>query len=236
MRRLDGGWRLLMSPRFAVRGDVRVDDLRTVAAFAECFLDAVHHRLGGNLSDIRFSIRAYAREGEFRRYAACLGVESARSFYDARRAEIVIHVPATRDRSELSGDLMHEVVHEFLDRVHDRTGPAWFVEGLAGWFADYTLDKGRPTPAPRDPTPEAASAARESKLVPIKRLTGLDLGAFQSEEGALMRAEAASFVRYLAWLDPGLLRHLAAGRQLPSDLAPERIEKDWINWVLESGK
>jgi len=236
VRRLDGGWRLLMSPRFAVRGDARVDDLRTVAAFAECYLDAVHERIGGDMTDIRFSIRAYAREGEFRRHAACLELEAARSFYDAHHAEIVLHVPPTRDRSELAGALMHEVVHEFLDRVHDRTGPAWFVEGLAGWFTDYTLEMGRPTPARRDPTPEVAAAARDSKLIPLRRLTGLDLGAFLSDEGALMRAEAASLVRYYAGRDPGLLKHLAAGRHPPSDLAPERVEKEWIEWVLESGK
>src|SRR5882672_11915697 len=54
------GWKLLMTPSFVVRGDVPVDDLRTVGATLEEFLRMARAALGGDDSGLMFSARVFA--------------------------------------------------------------------------------------------------------------------------------------------------------------------------------
>lgn len=147
LRALDAdGWNLLMSDRFAVRGNIESDDLRAVGAFAERFLDAVHERLGGDLTDLRLSIRVFAEDEEFRHWASCRDVEASRWFYDHRWGEIALLFGPGTDVSEFCTDLMRGVVHVYFDRVLGYEGPPWVGEGVAEWFADYGVSGGRVVP------------------------------------------------------------------------------------------
>lgn len=142
----DSGWKLLMTDRFAVRGDIRTDDLRAVGAFAERFLDAVHERLKADLTDLRLSIRVFADEGEFQHWASCREIESSDWFYDRRGGEIsILYGPAT-DVSQFCGRLMRGVTLEYLDRVFEYAGPPPVADDVAEWFADYEVAKGRVGP------------------------------------------------------------------------------------------
>src|SRR5262245_46359802 len=51
LKRLEGcGWRLLMSGRCAVRGDVPCDELRAVGAHADAFIETIEKALDGSSS------------------------------------------------------------------------------------------------------------------------------------------------------------------------------------------
>lgn len=149
------GWKLLMTNRFAVRGDVHADDLRAVGAFAERFLDAIHERLSGDLTDLRLSIRVFASEEEFRQWASCHGFEGEEDCYDRHGAEVALVFGSNTDVSTFCGRLMRGIALEYLDRVLDYQGPARISGGVADWFADYEVMKGRVAPRRRrgDPRP-----------------------------------------------------------------------------------
>lgn len=140
------GWKLLMTRRFAVRGDILPDDLRAVGAFAERFLDAVHERLRGDLADVRFSIRVFALEGGFQHWASCRQVEAADWFYDRTGNEVAILFGGSTDVSMFCGKLMRGVALEYLDRALEYEGPQVVADDVAEWFADYEVSKGRVTP------------------------------------------------------------------------------------------
>ena len=143
------GWKLLMADRFAVRGDIRTDDLKAVGAFAERFLDSVHERLRGDLFDVRLSIRVFAHDDEFLQWASCRNVEASEWFYDRPGAEIALLFSGATDVSAFCGNLMRGVALEYLDRALDFEEPQRVAEGVAEWFADYEVTKGRVAPRRR---------------------------------------------------------------------------------------
>lgn len=138
-----------MTNRFAVRGDIRTDDLRSAGAFAERFLDSVHERLKGDLNDLRLSIRVFAGDEEFRQWADCRQVEATEWFYDRRGAEISILFGPSTDVSKFCGHLMSGVALVYLDRAFEYRGPDEIADGVASWFADYVVSKGRVSPRKR---------------------------------------------------------------------------------------
>jgi hypothetical protein len=132
LRSIDGsGWKLLMTNRFAVRGDIRSDDLRAVGAFAERFLDAVHERLKGDLTDLRLSIRVFRDEEEFNQWASCHKVQADGWFYDPRGSEIAILFGPGTDVAAFCGRLMRGVTLEYADRVLEYAGPPQVAEDVA---------------------------------------------------------------------------------------------------------
>lgn len=150
LKAIDGsGWKLLMTNRFAVRGDVHPDNLRAVGAFAECFLDAIHERVRGDLTDLRLSIRVFAQEPEFEQWASCRQVEATGGFYDRSGAEVALVFAGTTDVAMFCGRLMRGVALEYLDRALEFRGPPSVAEGVAEWFADYEVLKGRVAPRRR---------------------------------------------------------------------------------------
>ncbi|HEY3227230.1 MAG TPA: hypothetical protein VGK61_09590 [Planctomycetota bacterium] len=223
MRDIDEcGWKLLMSARFAVRGNVPKDDLRTVAAFAEKFLDAVHERLKGDLTDLRFSIRVFAEEDEFRRWTSCQGHEASRWFYDPHDAELALRFGPGRSLSELSGDLMRGVALEYMDRVLGRADPPWILEGVAEWLGDYEIEKGRVVPRARDRDPGG-----EARVPTLDEMARLDPAAFRGEEGAARIAAAASFVRFLDTRHPRAVGEWVRSGSLDPFGGAERLEREW---------
>jgi hypothetical protein len=160
---LDPDWNLLMTNRFAVRGDIRKDDLQSVGAFAECFLDAVHELVKGDLTDLRLSIRVFKDETDFDHWASChqlkggLSPEARQELIDGDRngakgeyhrpsAELVLLFGPSTDVAQFCGRLMRGVTLEYLDRAKEFRGPDEIAEGIADWFADYVVHKGRVAP------------------------------------------------------------------------------------------
>ena len=145
MKSIDGGeWKLLMTDRFALRGDIRGDDLKSVGAFSESLLDAIHAELKGDLVDIRLSIRVFGNEEEFRQWASCREIEAGEWFYDSRGHEVALHFGPTTDINRFCGNLMRGVVHVYMDRASG--GLTADSNALAERFANYEVIKGRVVP------------------------------------------------------------------------------------------
>ncbi len=224
---MGAGWRILLSRRFALRSDAKVDEIRTVAAWAEVLLDAVHAKFEGDLADLRLSLRLFADPGEFAAYASCRGADGARSFYDEAHAEAVLVRPASGAGEELARHLAHELVHLYLDRTLPRPRPAWVSEGLAEVYGDYEVKDGKlGFRDSADPAP-LASALEEGRLLPLAKLAALEPEEFRGEGWSLRYAAAASLVRFLGRRDPKAAWALARGKSLEGYGDPAALEKAW---------
>jgi hypothetical protein len=222
------GWKLLMTPSFVVRGDVPIDDLRTIGAHLEEFLRMARSCLGGDDSGLMFSARVFSSVRDFRRYAARLGAANAESFYDPRSAELVICLEGPPQPSWLQKTLAHEFAHEYMDRVWGRTDPLWFAEGTAEYFANFVVADGRARAGAVDRRAVLLLSLEEP--MPLEKF--LDLGREEMYGVLYARhyAHAWSFVHYLFSRNDGVIDLLLRGVQ-PANL--EELEKGWRKHLSE---
>ena len=216
------GWKLLMTPSFVVRGDVPIDDLRTVGATLEEFLKMAKTSLGGDCSGLMFSARAFASLRDFRRYAARSGAANAESFYDPRSAELVICLEGPPSALWLQKTLAHEFAHEYMDRVWKRTEPLWFAEGVAEYFANFSVRDGRAVPGAVDH--RAALLLKMDEPLPLASFFKLSRDEMYGFRFAHHYAQAWSLVHYLFARDDGVVDLLLRGT-MPPDVA--ELEKGW---------
>lgn len=216
------GWKLLRSDRAVLRGDVSPDALRASAAYAEAFLDMLSATLGGDASGIVFSLRLFADERDFRRYACRVGAANAESFYDPRTAEVVLCPDRARGEAWLQRTLAHELTHAYMDRVWKRTGPLWFAEGIAEYFSNFSVREGRVCPGAVDR--RALLLVRLEEVPPLERLMGLGREEMYGPEFPARYAQAWSFVHYLFSRGDGLVDLLLRGGKLEN---LEELERGW---------
>lgn len=216
------GWKLLMTPSFAVRGDVPVGDLRTVGVALEEFLRMAKATLGGDSSDLMFSARVFASLRDFRRYAARSGASNAESFYDPRSAELVICLDGQPSPLWLQKTLAHEFAHEYMDRVWKRTDPLWFAEGVAEYFANFSVRDGRAVAGAVDR--RAALLLKQDEPLPLASFLKLTRDEMYGFRFAHHYAQAWSLVHYLFTRDDGTVDLLLRGTMPPN---VEELEKGW---------
>lgn len=216
------GWKLLMTPSFVVRGDVPIDDLRTVGAHLEEFLRMARAALGGDDSGLQFSARVFGSARDFRRYAVRSGAANAESFYDPRSAELVICLDGDPGPAWLQKTLAHEFAHEYMDRVWKRTEPLWLAEGIAEYFGNFAIRDGRARPGAVDR--RAVLLLRMEDPMPLDRFLKLGREEMYGVLFARHYAQAWSFVHYLFARNDGIIDLLLRGAQ-PPDL--EELEKGW---------
>jgi hypothetical protein len=233
LKRLEGcGWRLLLTTRCAVRGDVAADDLRAAGVHSDAFIEAIEKQLAGDSEDLRFSVRLFKDRHAFDVYASCAGAKGADSFYDVRNAEAVLHWPAAGGPWRL---LMHELAHAYLHRVFRRVEPPWLCEGLAEWFAAYTVGRDyaiTPGGPHRAADERLARAQAAGKSLGIRDLLRADREAFAGEEGALFYAAAGSLVRWIGAHQSGTreraIWELVRGKGLHTLWDLDALEKEWL--------
>jgi hypothetical protein len=216
------GWKLLMSKNFVVRGDVSVDSLRTVAAHLEEFLRMLQSSIGGDASGLMFSARVFSDPREFRRYAARLGAPNAESLYDPKSAEVVICLGHSTGAAWLSKTLAHEFTHEYMDRVWKRTDPLWFAEGMAEYFANFSVHGGRVVPGAVDR--EATQLLNLDSPIPLTDFLKSSRDEMYGSTFRLRYAEGWSLVHYLFSRNDGTVDLLLRGGTIQK---PEEIEKGW---------
>ncbi|HZE96210.1 MAG TPA: DUF1570 domain-containing protein [Planctomycetota bacterium] len=216
------GWKLLMTPSFVVRGDVPIDDLRTVGATLEEFLRMARAALGGDDSGLMFSARVFAGAREFRRYAARSGASNAESFYDPRSAELVVCLEGPPSPLWLQKTLAHEFAHEYMDRVWKRTDPLWFAEGVAEYFANFSLREGRAVAGAVDH--RGVLLLRMDEPLPLKDFFKLGRDEMYGFRFAHHYAQAWSLVHYLFTREDGVVDLLLRGTVPPN---VEELEKGW---------
>lgn len=226
------GWRLLMTDTFALRGDLLLEDLRAAGVYLEEFLKTHKAVLGGDTSDIRFSVHLFRDPREYRCYAKMRGVPTADSFYDPSTAEVVVYLDPERGREGLALALMHEFSHQYAHRVFERTGPIWFAEGLAEYFRHYAVVKGRVTPGADSDAHRARlrEALDRGTLIPLRKLLAMDRERFYAGDVMLAYAEAWSFVRFLFDADRESVGGLLSGTVDP-DLVD--LEEAWMRTLKE---
>ena len=216
------GWKLLMTPSFAVRGDVSIDDLRTVGAMLEEFLRMAKTALGGDPTGLMFSARVFASLRDFRRYAARSGAANAESFYDPRSAELVLCLDGTPSPAWLRKTLAHEFGHEYMDRVWKRTEPLWFAEGVAEYFANFTVRDGRAQPGAVDH--RGVLLLQIDEPMPLAQFLKLDRDEMYGIRFAHHYAQAWSLVHYLFAREADTIDLLLRGAAVPR---VEELEKGW---------
>jgi hypothetical protein len=216
------GWKLLMTPSFVVRGDTAIDDLRTVGAHLEEFLKMARAALGGDDAGLMFSARAFSSAREFRRYAARSGAANAESFYDPRSMEIVLCLEGPYTPLWLQKTLVHEFAHEYMDRVWKRTDPLWFAEGVAEYFANFSVREGRAVPGAVDN--RALLLLKMDEPLPLKDFFKLGRDEMYGVRFAHHYAQAWSLVHYLFTRDDGIVDLLLRGNVPPNI---EELEKGW---------
>ncbi|MBI3856478.1 MAG: DUF1570 domain-containing protein [Planctomycetes bacterium] len=216
------GWKLLMTPSFVVRGDVPIDDLRSVGAHLEEFLRMAKSALGGDDSGLMFSARVFSSARDFRRYAVRSGASNAESFYDPRSAELVVCLDGGPSPAWLQKTLAHEFAHEYMDRVWKRTEPLWFAEGVAEYFANFAVRDGRARPGAVDR--RAVLLLQFEEPMPLQKFLKLGRDEMYGVLFARHYAQAWSFVHYLFSRDDGVIDLLLRGAQPPN---LEELEQGW---------
>ena len=229
VRRLEScGWKLMLSERCAVRSDCLIDDVRATGVYADAFVRALDRELEGESADLRFSIRVFRHRHAFDAYAAVSGARGAESFYDVRNAEVVLHAGGGVSWRLL----MHELTHAYLDRVFDRRGPLWAMEGMAECFAYYRKGEESLVPGAESAIHEARlrAASERDEIVPLGRLVAYDRDSFYGEDHEVAYAQAWSLVRFLAsdTHRPSALKELARGRALEEMWNVQELERKWM--------
>jgi hypothetical protein len=220
------GWKLLMTPHAVIRGDAPLETLRAAGAYVEVFHGLLARSIGGDSEGLMFSVRVFADELDFRRYAGRLGAANAESLYDPRGAEIVVCPDPARGRPWLQKTLAHEFTHAWMDRVWRRTEPLWFCEGMAEYFSNFEVREGRLWPGTSDRRAELL--LRLNPPVPLADFLKLGREEMYGPGYAAHYAQAWSFVRYLmSWAD-GTVDLLLRGQPLRE---VEELEKGWRAWM-----
>ncbi len=217
------GWRMISSDRFALRGDVPLEDLRECAACLESFLDAIREALGGPPPESPFSVRVFASARDFRLYATLAGAPNAESFYDPRTAEMVICLDPPRGKQWLHKTLAHELTHVYMDRVWDRREPLWFAEGVAEYFAGFQVRGGKVIAGAVDR--EALRRLRERGPLPLADFLRLGRDELYGESFPFYYAQAWSLAHYLFSRGDGVIDLLLRGGRLEKI---EELEKGWL--------
>ena len=224
-------WRLVLTERFAVRSDLVMDDLRYAGACLEEAYSALEGILGGGTGDLRFSARIFRSRDAFTRYAGCLGVKDAVSFYDPATYEIVAFRDEGAGRERLGVALFHETAHIYIHRVFGRTGPLWLTEGVAEYVSRFRVSAGRVRVGEDDPAARTAlkAALDRGTWIPLLELLEMVREAFYGPRYAQAYAQSWLLIRTLLPAKsesfPDILRPLLDGFPLSSTRRPELVEE-----------
>ena len=220
------GWKLLMADHVVLRGDVPVAELRRSGAYLEEFFRMLESALGGDTSGLMFSCRIFADPGDFRRYAARRGAANAESFYDPRTSELVVCLEGVRGDAWLQKTLAHEFTHAYMDRVWKRTEPLWFAEGMAEYFAGFTVKDGRARPGAVDRP--ALLLLRLQGTEPLRDFVKLGREEMYGPAFTSLYAQAWAFVHYLFSCGDDTVDLLLRGEPLKD---VDKLEKAWSDYL-----
>lgn len=221
------GWRRMTTPLGKIYGDVDIPVLRRLGAYLEDF-DQMYRTSGlGNRLSGAYVVRIFRKAKDFCSYAACLGAANAQSLYDPRMGEIGLWFDEDRvDLSWLEGIFAHEVTHAWMDLAWRRTGPLWFAEGMAEYFASFRWDGDIPVPGQMKP--EIVRIAQLERM-PLERLVAMPREEMYGPEWPRHYALSWSVIHYLQTKVPDFVSRLLAGLGNIPD--PEALDGPWWAYV-----
>jgi hypothetical protein len=221
------GWRRLTLSAGRIYGDVEIPVLRRLGAYLEDF-DGMYRRSGiAATLEGPYVVRIFKRTKDFCAYAACIGAANAQSLYNPRTQEIGLWF----DESEVSLSWLeeifaHEVTHAWMDLGFRRTGPLWFAEGMAVYFASFQWDGDIPVPG--QVKDQLVRLARLERM-PLARLIQMPRDEMYGPEWPRLYALSWSVVHYLQTKVPELVVRLLRGEgNIPP---PEALDRAWWTYV-----
>lgn len=220
------GWKMMVGEHVILRGDVPVETLKSVGVLAEIYREVLQEAIGGDDSNILFSIRIFVEPREFRRFAARSGAPNAESFYDPRSAEIVLEVDGTRGAEWLERSVAHEFTHAYMDRVFKVTAPLWFAEGMAEYFTNLEMGPdGRLYPGALND--RGLLILGIAQLPDIKTFLAIGRDEFYGVNFAKYYAQGWLFVRFLFDFHPKLVMKLLDRKDPVIVFKRVSLEKMW---------
>lgn len=225
------GWKLLLTDHFDLKGDVDIGRLREAGVYLEEFLRMLRASIGGDVEWIRFSGRIFAKQEDLRQYAATRPGFNADSFYDPTARELVVCLRSGRDAGGFRHALAHEFTHHYMDKVRGCRGPVWFAEGMAEYFARFTVRDGRVHPGAVDRW--ALLLMRLDRRRSLTDLLSADRNEMYGMGSAALYAQAWSFVHYLYSRDDQTIDSFLRGESLDN---VEVFEEGWRKHLKYLGK
>jgi hypothetical protein len=217
------GWTMLITPNSIIRGDVSVEDLRSIGVHVEEFNVMMRTAIGGPKAGRIFSNRIFRDKSDFCRFATICQAANAESFYDPRTNEVA----AWFDRPDarwFQKILAHEIAHAYMDLVWNRTDPLWFAEGMAEYFSEneWVSDGFRPGLVNKN------VIGRLTVPVGLETFFGFSRDEMYSQRYPLYYANAWSIVHFLMSRYPFTVIDLLEG--MPSrEIVP--LELEWRDYV-----
>lgn len=227
------GWRLVETPLGEIKGDAPLAVLTRVGALLDDFEAMIRASIQGPAPRAMYRYRVFADKRDFCTFAACIGAANAQSLYDPETGEVALWAEEWFFGDEGAHFLpawesvvAHETVHAYMDLVWNRTGPLWFAEGMAEYFASFRW-RGK-TPVPGAVNRDLVELARSERLS-LPTLVRMPRDEMYGPEWQRYYALAWSAVHYLQERVPDLARRLLAGRgDIPE---PEALDQDWWRYV-----
>lgn len=223
-------WQLLETPNADVRGDVPLEALRSVGAYAEELNVVLRLAIGGVQSRSRFLFRIFNKQQDFRKFATLSQAANAESLYDPRSFEAVLWFGTYASPELFQRGFAHEFTHAFMDLVWKRTDPLWFAEGMAEYFSDLEWKNG--TLVPGQINPVAINLLKAEPWAPLGELFRFGRDVLYSVRFPYLYAQSWSVIHFMFAKMPEvvvkILEHGGAG--VPN---PEAIEPEWQTYVEE---
>lgn len=221
------GWRRVVTPKAKIYGDVEIPVLRRLAAYVEDF-GAMYAAAGlGDRMAAPYLVRIFRLRRHFCDYATCLGAANAESLYNPPTGEIGLWFDEEEvGLSSFEEIVAHEVTHAWMDLAWRRTGPLWFAEGMAEYFASFRWEG--EIPVPGQVKPKIVRLAKLERM-PLGRLVTMPRNEMYGPEWPRHYALSWSVVHYLMIRVPDLVGRLLAGKgSIPE---PEALDRTWWEYV-----
>jgi hypothetical protein len=164
----------------------------------------------------RFTVKMFKNKSEFDEYVRKKNVklEHAQAYHSPGDKELVCYDRFSEGLGhKIFGIIYHEANHQFMYAYLRGSHPMWLAEGLACYFETAQYSGGRVTKVGAmnyERSNTVLEAARNDKLIPLKRLLEMDRDAFYGANIHLNYAQAWHFVYFL-------LNKNAATRKLFAD-------------------
>lgn len=222
------GWKVLLGDHVVLHGNVSVDLLRVIGAQVETYLGVLRATIGGDPSNVMFSVRVFGKPKEFRRFATLANAANAEAYYDPRSTELVLDVDGSRGDEWLERTVAHEFTHAYMDRIFNVISPVWFAEGMAEYFTNLKVGQdGRLYPGALNEKGLGILDVNRGDLLPLNTFTDLKRDVFYGMDFFVLYAQAWMFIRFLFDRHPDLIRALLNRKGIDTGA----LEGEWNGYL-----
>lgn len=191
-----------------LRSDADRETVQAIATHMDQSLDGYRQELGvGSRTGAgRPLVYLFAEEGAYQRHLRGLGLDGRGSggmFYFTPKETALALPLGESSRTRILEVVQHEGFHQFAHATFKAGLPTWLNEGLAEYFGDALVRRGRFTAGliPATRLDHLRQANKQGKLISLSKLTSLDgrswAAALRSGESRTLYEQAWSVVYFL---------------------------------------